>query len=184
MDARGAVEAALFSAAENLKLSQIAEKTGLPEEEVRSALFDLRREYDQREGAIIIAKIGTEYRMMLRPEYSECASGFAKAEIPPGVMRTLSTIAYNQPVLQSELFRTRGPRTYDDVHRLVELGFVAAKRSGQTMELTTTKKFSDYFGIGSTRKSDIKAWIEAHMGAPKERTGRARRAQPILAIRL
>ena len=30
MDARGAVEAALFSAAENLRLSQIAEKTGLP----------------------------------------------------------------------------------------------------------------------------------------------------------
>jgi len=168
MDARGAVEAALFSAAENLKLSQIAEKTGLPESEVRTALMDLRKEYDQREGAIIIAKIGSEYRMMLRPEYSECATGFAKAEMPPGVMRTLSTIAYNQPVLQSELFKTRGPRTYDDVHRLVEMGFVAAKRSGQTMELTTTKKFSDYFGIGSTRKADIRAWIESQMSAGGE----------------
>ena len=78
-----------------------------------------------------------------------------------GLMRTLSTIAYNQPVLQSELFKTRGPRTYDDVHKLVEMGFVSGKKCGQTLELTTTPRFSEYFGIGSTRKSDIRKWIEA-----------------------
>ncbi|MBQ7405078.1 MAG: SMC-Scp complex subunit ScpB, partial [Candidatus Methanomethylophilaceae archaeon] len=77
------------------------------------------------------------------------------------VMRTLSTIAYNQPVLQSELFKTRGPRTYDDVHKLIELGFVSGRKVGQTLELTTTKRFSEYFGIGSTRKADIRAWIES-----------------------
>ena len=161
MDTRGAVEAALFSSAEPLRISVIAEKTGIPQEEVRTALMDLRREYEERDCAIIIAKIGTEYRMMLKPEYSGCTGTFAKAEMAPGVMRTLSTIAYNQPVLQSELFKTRGPRTYDDVHRLVELGFVSGKRAGQTLELTTTKKFSEHFGIGSTRKADIRAWIES-----------------------
>lgn len=165
MDPKGAVEAALFSSAENLRISDIASKTGIPEEEVRVALMDLRKEYDDRDSAIVIAKIGTEYRMMLRPEYSECTGTFAKAEMAPGVMRTLSTIAYNQPVLQSELFKTRGPRTYDDVHKLVEMGFVTGKRSGQTLELTTTKKFSEYFGIGSTRKADIRAWIESRATA-------------------
>ena len=94
MDPKGAVEAALFSSAGNLRISDIASKTGIPEEEVRLALLDLRREYDERESAIVIAKIGTEYRMMLRPEYSECTGTFAKAEMAPGVMRTLSTIAY------------------------------------------------------------------------------------------
>ncbi|MGN0098364.1 MAG: SMC-Scp complex subunit ScpB [Candidatus Methanomethylophilaceae archaeon] len=168
MDPKGAVEAALFSSAGNLRISDIASKTGIPEEEVRLALLDLRRDYDERASAIVIAKIGTEYRMMLRPEYSDCAGTFAKAEMAPGVMRTLSTIAYNQPVLQSELFKTRGPRTYDDVHKLVELGFVSGKRSGQTLELTTTKKFSEYFGIGSTRKADIRAWIEAR-AAPAQK---------------
>ncbi len=63
--------------------------------------------------------------------------------------------------MQSELFKVRGPRTYDDVHALVEMGFVSAKKSGQSKELTTTKKFSEYFGIGSTRKDDIRKWIEA-----------------------
>ena len=168
MDTRGAVEAALFSSAESLKISEISEKTGIPQTEVRTALMDLRREFDERDSAIIIAKIGSEYRMMLKPEYSGCTGTFAKAEMAPGVMRTLSTIAYNQPVLQSELFKTRGPRTYDDVHKLVDLGFVSGKRSGQTLELTTTKKFSEHFGIGSTRKADIRAWIESQAKAREE----------------
>ena len=161
MNAKAAVEAALFSAADNLRISEMAEKTGLTEEEVRTALVDLRRDYDVRESAIMIAKIGGEYRMMLRTEYTECAGTFSKAEMTPGMMRTLSTIAYNQPVLQSELFKTRGPRTYDDVHERIEMGFVSAKKSGQTKELTTTKEFSEYFGIGSTRKDDIRKWIES-----------------------
>jgi segregation and condensation protein B len=161
LNPKAAVEAALFSAAGNLRISEIAEKTGISEEEVRTALVDLRRDYDVRESAIMIAKIGGEYRMMLRAEYSECTGTFAKAEMTPGMMRTLSTIAYNQPVLQSELLKTRGPRTYDDVHALVDMGFVSAKKSGQTKELTTTKKFSEHFGIGSTRKDDIRRWIES-----------------------
>lgn len=168
MNAKCAVEAALFSSAEGLTLPDMAAKIGIPEEEVRTALMDLRRDYDSRESAIIISKVGNEYRMMLSPDYSEYTGMFAKAEMSGGVMRTLSTIAYNQPVLQSELFKTRGPRTYDDVHKLVEMGFVSAKKSGQTMELTTTKKFSDHFGIGSTRKTDIRAWIEAQAKAGSE----------------
>ncbi|MDR1404078.1 MAG: SMC-Scp complex subunit ScpB [Candidatus Methanoplasma sp.] len=161
MNERGAVEAALFSSSEKIGVSGIAEKTGLPEAEIRHALKDLRREYDERDSAIMIAKIGNEYRMMLRTEYTDYAGKFAKAEMTGGMMRTLSTIAYNQPVLQSELFKTRGARTYDDVHALIDMDMVSGKRSGQTLELTTTKKFSEYFGIGSTRISDIKKWIES-----------------------
>ncbi|MDO5861413.1 MAG: SMC-Scp complex subunit ScpB [Thermoplasmata archaeon] len=161
MEAKGAVEAALFSSSENLRISDIAERTGFPEEEVRTALMDLRREYDDRDSAIVIAKIGSEFRMMLRSEYSDYTGKFGKAEMSGGLMRTLSTIAYNQPVLQSDLVKTRGPRAYEDVHALEEMDFVSAKRVGQTKELTTTKRFSEYFGIGSTRKADIRKWIEA-----------------------
>lgn len=160
MDSKAAVEAALYSASDKLSISEIAEKTGIPVEEVRTAVMDLRREYDERDSAIQIAKIGTEYRMMLRPEYSECTGSFAKAELSGGVLRTLTTIAYYQPVLQSELLKLRGPRVYDDVHALVDMDFVAKKRAGNTWELTTTKKFAEYFGIGSTRIKDIQAWIK------------------------
>ena len=161
MDPKRAVEAALFSSAEGLKISEMSQRTGIPEEELRTAVMDLKREYEERDSAIMISKVGSSFRMMLRTEYTDFTGKFAKAEMPAGVMRTLSTIAYNQPVLQSTLLKTRGPRTYDDVHKLIEMGFVNGKKTGQTLELTTTNKFSEYFGIGSTRKSDIRAWIEA-----------------------
>jgi len=161
VDEKGAVEAALFSSAEKIGVSEIADRTGLSDVKIRHALKDLRKEYDERGSAIMIAKIGNEYKMMLRTEYTDYTGKFSKAEMTGGMMRTLSTIAYNQPVLQSELFKTRGPRVYDDVRALIEMDMVSGKRAGQTLELTTTKKFSEYFGIGSTKISDIKKWIEA-----------------------
>lgn len=161
MDDKGAVEAALFSSAGNLRVTDISERTGLSESDVRYALKDLRQEYDERDSAMMIAKIGSEYRMMLRPEYTEFTGKFARAEMSGGVMRTLSTIAYNQPVLQSELFKTRGARTYDDVKALQEMDMVVGKKKGQTLELSTSNKFSEYFGIGSTKVSDIRKWIES-----------------------
>jgi segregation and condensation protein B len=159
MDTKGAVEAALYSSAEGLTIRGIADRTGMAAEDVRQAVFDLLREYDARDSALMIAKIGQQYRMMLRPEYTDFAGQFGNAEMAAGLQKTLSTIAYNQPVLQSELFRTRGARTYDDVRTLMEMGFVSGKQSGQTLELTTTHKFSEYFGIGSTKKEDIRKWI-------------------------
>jgi segregation and condensation protein B len=161
VDEKGAVEAALFSSAEKIGVSEIVARTGLSEEKIRHALRDLRKEYDDRGSAIMIAKIGNEYKMMLRTEYTDFTGKFAKAEMTGGMMRTLSTIAYNQPVLQSELFKTRGVRTYDDVRALIEMDLVVGKRVGQTLELTTTKKFSEYFGIGSTKIADIRKWIES-----------------------
>ena len=142
MDAKRAAEAALFSSAEGLRISEISARTGIPEEDIRTAVMDLRREYDERDSAIMISKVGSEYRMMLRTEYSDFTGMFAKAEMPAGVMRTLSTIAYNQPVLQSALLKTRGPRTYDDVHRLIEMGFVSGKKWGSSPGRSPARRWS------------------------------------------
>ena len=160
MNVKRAVEAALFSSAENLKLSEIADRTGIPVSDVRYALLDLRKEYNNRESAITIAKFGSEYRMMLRTEYAEYTGLFSRADMSGGTMRTLSTIAYNQPVLQSELFKNLGARVYEDVKDLMERGFVNGKKQGQTLELTTTRKFKEYFGITGSGKDAIMKWIE------------------------
>lgn len=171
MDVKGAVEAALFSSAGSLRLSEIALKTDIPEEEVRYAVMDLRKEYDSRNSAITIAKFGSEYRMMLRSEYADFTGMFSRAEMSGGTMRTLSTIAYNQPVLQSELSRVLGSRTYDDVRELIERGFVSGRKEGQTLELRTTQKFKEYFGITGSGKGAIKKWIDSQAkNAPSDGT--------------
>lgn len=165
MDDKTMVEAALFAATESLRVADIVSRTGLDEASVRYALKDLRMEYDARDSAILISEAGGEYRMVLRPDCKKFTGLFARPEMPAGVMRTLSTIAYNQPVMQSKLVNVRGPRAYEDVHILVDMGLVHARPVGQSKEFTTTAKFSEQFGIGSTRKADIKKWIEEQVSA-------------------
>ncbi len=157
---KGLVEAALFSASGPLHLRDLAEKIGLSEESAYDAAESLIDDYNRREGAIQIIKTGKEYLMQLREEYTHVAGKTSDGEITKGTMKTLVTIAYNQPLMQSELFKNLGARVYDDVRTLVDMGLVSKKRVGQSAELTTTKKFSEYFGIGSTKKEDIRAWID------------------------
>lgn len=168
MEDKTMVEAALFAATESLRVSDIVARTGLDEASVRYALKDLKMEYDMRDSAIMISETAGSYRMVLRPDCKKFTGMFARPEMPAGVMRTLSTIAYNQPVKQSKLVEIRGPRAYEDVHTLVDMGLVSAKISGQTKELTTTPKFSEQFGIGSTKKADIRKWFDDQRKAKDE----------------
>ncbi|MCH3977917.1 MAG: SMC-Scp complex subunit ScpB [Candidatus Methanomethylophilus sp.] len=160
MDERTIVEAALFAATESLRVDDIVARTGLSEPDVRYALKDLKMEYDMRNSAIVISEAAGNYRMVLRQEYQKYIDDFARPAIPGGVMRTLVTIAYNQPVLQSKLVKVRGPRAYEDVKVLRSMGLVSASSNGQTKELSTTAKFAEQFGIGTNSKAAIRKWIE------------------------
>ncbi|MBO6084176.1 MAG: SMC-Scp complex subunit ScpB [Candidatus Methanomethylophilaceae archaeon] len=161
MDARGAVEAILFTSPRPIPVREIAERTNLSEEKVQDVLQDLIRVYDMINSAIRIAKIGNDYAMALREEYTHIAETFIGTELTRGMMKTLATIAYNQPILQSELSNNIGARVYEDVPVLIERGLVHAKKVGQTKELTTTKKFLEYFGIEANSKDGIRKWIES-----------------------
>ncbi|MCQ2052751.1 MAG: SMC-Scp complex subunit ScpB [archaeon] len=160
MNIKSAVEAALFSSSKSVCLVDIATKINAPTKEVRHAIKDLIADYEERDSAITIVKIGSGYRMKLRDEYTDFAGKFAKLEMTKSMMKTAATIAYNQPVMQANLYKNLGSRVYDDVRALIDLKLISGKSSGQTLELTTTKKFSEYFGINSTKKEAIRKWIE------------------------
>jgi segregation and condensation protein B len=156
------VEAALFSQPKGMKASEVAQATGLDIEDVKKALRKLAKEYETRETAIEIVHVAMTWSMQLKKEYSNYALQLGVSELPPSARKLAGVIAYNQPVLQSELAKLMGSNIYEDVHLLRREGLVAGKKEGQTLLLTTTKKFSEYFGIPSTKKEDIKAWFDKH----------------------
>jgi segregation and condensation protein B len=161
LESERAVEAVLFSSGRPMKASELCEATGLGPDTVRRALKRLEEEYDQRGSAIQVVKIGLKYSMQLRPEAARYSTTFAEKELPDKVLRLAAIIAYNQPILQSELAKLMGSDVYDEVRTLRHAGLVTGKRQGQTLLLSTTQKFSEYFGIGSNRKEDIKRWLES-----------------------
>jgi len=156
------VESVLFSS-KPLKISEIAGTTQLTESEIRGAVKKLAKEYRDRGSAIEIVKIGPKYSMQLRKEFTECARPFTEKEVPDEVLKTAAMIAYHQPVLQSTMAKALGSEVYKDVERLRSMGLVKAKKRGQTLQLTTTQRFAEYFGIEGSTREDIKKWMESQL---------------------
>jgi hypothetical protein len=57
-----------------------------------------------------------------------------------------------------------GPKVYDHVRELKALGLINARRKGSTLELTTTQRFPEYFGIESAKREDIKRFMAERAG--------------------
>ena len=70
-----------------------------------------------------------------------------KPVLSRGVMRSLSFIAYHQPVEQSKVAAMRGGAAYKHIKVLLEKGLIDAEKSGRTLVLRTSQLFADLFGV-------------------------------------
>jgi len=155
-----AVEAVLFASSKPLRMNEIVAATQLSEDVIRRAIAKLKKEYDERESSIEVVKIGIRYAMQLRKDYAPYGMPFAEKELPREVLKTAAYVAYNQPILQSDLAKSLGSEVYEHIRLLRDAGLLSAHHQGQTFLLTTSKHFAEYFGIASSRKEDIKKWME------------------------
>lgn len=146
---RQKVEAILYIAGRPLTLDEIAENAGAAKSAVRRVLDQLEREYDEREAAFTVRQLpGERYVMELREELAPIAEKVApEAILSEEVMRTLSLIAYLQPVKQSVIARAVGKAAYSHIRELEIKGFVTSEPEGATRILKTTDYFAEYFGL-------------------------------------
>lgn len=163
MSSERVVEAALFSAAKPVTVSELREASGLDVRTIRSALGKLIDEYNSPDRAIEIAKMGPRYAMQVKKEYNSPAAKLAELKIPRDVLKTASLIAYYQPVLQSKLSDLLGSKIYTHVRTLEDLGLIRTRPRKNSVELTTTKKFIETFGIDARSRDEVKAWIEGEL---------------------
>lgn len=155
------IEAALFTAGKPVSLNVLSSLVDRGKSEARDALEELAEEYDDRGSAVEIKGVpGDKYIMQIRPEYAESVMGLAPRELSRPLLRTLSVIAYRQPVTQSDIVDIRGNTAYSHVDELVELGFVHTEPHGRTKLLTTTPDFSEYFGIQATEPDEVREALE------------------------
>ena len=166
------VEAALFSAARPVTVTDLKDASGLDARTIRSALKNLMDEYNGSDRAIEIAKMGPRYAMQVKKDYSSSAAKLAELEVPKDVLKTASLIAYYQPVLQSKLSDLLGSKIYSHVRTLEELGLIRRKPRKNSLELTTTKKFIETFGIDARSRREVKAWIEEELS---KKNGKSKR---------
>ncbi|MFP4170313.1 MAG: SMC-Scp complex subunit ScpB [Methanomassiliicoccales archaeon] len=164
MDSKSVVEAVLFSAERPLRVVDIARGTGYSSQTVRRAIRVLGEEYEERGSALEVDKVDSHYSIKLRDDYLEVVSPFVEKEVPDEALKAAAMIAYRQPILQSDLVRMLGGGVYEHVRILRSMGLIRAVKKGHTLSLSTTRRFSEYFGLESSKKEDIKRWMEERLG--------------------
>jgi segregation and condensation protein B len=144
------IEAALYVAGKPLDLKTLGSVIGLrSEERIRETARKLRERYIQNGMAIEVLELTDgRFVMQLRPQYTPHVRRLATRQLlTPGPMKTLSFIAYKQPVTQSYLAKVRGNLSYSHVKHLQEMGLISEEKLGRTKVLRTTPNFADYFNL-------------------------------------
>ncbi len=159
------VEAVLFASGKPLSGKEIANALGSDDPRpVLRAVRALEETYRHRPSALEVRRVGDRYALQLQERYVPLVHAVTPVEMAPRTLRALTLIAYHQPILQSVLVRMIGEVAYEEVQHLRGLGLVRTEPKGSTLELSTTRRFAEYFGIPSGRPEEIRKLLEQKLG--------------------
>jgi segregation and condensation protein B len=156
------LEAALYVAGRPLNINELCSVLSTrSKNKTVKYLKLLMQEYSARNTALEILTLKDErYVLQLKADFTPLVKKFVNRPLlSSGPLKTLSYIAYRQPVSQKRVIQTRGQHAYGHVKLLRDMGLVAAERSGRSMTLRTTDYFADYFGLTqdtATMKRELK----------------------------
>lgn len=156
------LEAALYIAGRPLDINELCQVIGSRSKKRASQYVDiLIAEYKARNTALEILPLKDErYVLQVKAEFTPLIKKLVNRPLlSSGPLKTLSYIAYRQPISQKRVIDVRGQHAYGHVKILKDMGLIMSERSGRTLALKTTDYFSDYFGLTTdttVMKKDLK----------------------------
>ena len=160
------LEAALYVAGRPLDLNELCSvlKTR-SKNKTRNLAKRLVQAYACRDTALEILELKDErYVLQLKAEFTPLVKKLVNRPLlSTGPLKTLSYIAYRQPISQKRVVDVRGHHSYGHIKMLKEMGLIAGERSGRSITLKTTEYFADYFALshdGPTMKKELKHVFE------------------------
>jgi segregation and condensation protein B len=156
------LEAALYVAGRPLDINELCQVIGSrSKKRVMIYVETLMEEYRARSKALEILPLKNErYVLQVKAEFTPLIKKLVNRPLlSSGPLKTLSYIAYRQPISQKRVIDVRGQHAYGHVKLLKDMGLITSERSGRTLALKTTDYFSDYFGLTtdtSVMKKDLK----------------------------
>jgi len=144
------LEAALYVAGRPLDLKTLGIVIGTrSKRKVQHLARMLMEEYRHRNTALEVLELEDHrFVLQLKTDYSSRARRLAiRPLLSDGPLKTLSYIAYRQPVTQKQVIDVRGRHVYSHIRQLIDTNLVHAEKNGKTGVLRTTDYFADYFGL-------------------------------------
>jgi segregation and condensation protein B len=156
------LEAALYVAGRPLNLNELCSVLNTrSKNKTKKYTKMLIQEYSARNTALEILELNDErYVLQLKADFTPLVKKLVNRPLlSSGPLKTLSYIAYRQPISQKRVIQVRGQHAYGHVKLLRDMGLVAAERAGRSMTLRTTDYFADYFALThdtATMKRELK----------------------------
>jgi len=160
------LEAALYVAGRPLDLNDLCSVLGTrSKRKAKKFVSILMQEYSARNTALEILELKDErYVLQLKADFTPLVKKFVlRPLLSSGPLKTLSYIAYRQPISQKRVIDVRGHHAYGHVKLLREMGLIGSERNGRSMLLRTTEYFADYFGLSldtTSMKRELKNVFE------------------------
>ena len=160
------LEAALYVAGRPLELKELGSVLRTrSKKRVQRMAQKLMELYNVRDTALEILSLEDErYVLQLKAEYTpEVRRLSLRPLLSAGPLKTLSYIAYRQPLAQKQVIDVRGQHAYGHVKQLEDLNLICRERAGRSRLVRTTPFFADYFGLShdlKTMKQQLKNIFE------------------------
>jgi segregation and condensation protein B len=144
------IEVALYCSGRPMSVDELVRASGISSrEKTIQVVKDLMKIINSQLKALEIAKLedGT-FVLQVKPTYLSIVRRFSHQPIlSQASLKTLSYIAYEQPITSSRLARIRGSQVYSHLKELHGHGFIKHEPLGRVKVYKTTDKFASYFGI-------------------------------------
>ena len=145
------LEAALYSAGRPIYINELKSVVGTKSEKViRKLVGSLSERYSTRGGALeVVLHVDGRAAMQLSEEYDDMVKQFNnKPLLTVGPLKTLSYVAFHQPVDQRQVVADRGGHVYGHLRMMESMGLIHRERTEErSYTVTTTPYFGDYFGF-------------------------------------
>ncbi len=155
--AKAIIEAILFAAGRDVKITEFMTSLELGKQEIISIIENMKNEYQNLDRGIEIIKVNDGYQMCTKKEYYEYLYPIfdkrSKPNLSNAALETLAIIAYNPKITRAEIEAIRGVNSDGTLYKLLEYGLIESAGKldlpGKPTCYKTTDSFLRTFGYGS-----------------------------------
>ncbi len=149
------IEALIFVSEEPISPKALAELLGEDRGWVTVACEALAKEFNERNGGLMLREVAGGWQFATRPEHHEHVRAYLKsrpsAKLSLAALETLAVIAYKQPITVPEILEIRGVQSSSAIKTLLDKRLIVAKGRketvGRPMMYGTSKEFLLQFGL-------------------------------------
>jgi segregation and condensation protein B len=121
---------------------------------IRAAIDELTAEYEQRDGGFVLKQVAGGYQFRTQGRYNEWIKRLVRPNAPRlsrAALETLAIIAYNQPIIRSDIEHIRGVDSGGVLRMLMERKLIRVlgrkEIPGRPLIYATTKHFLEVFEL-------------------------------------